>query len=98
MKTEFEIDNFKCGGCANTIRKALASLPGISEAKLDEELSAVSFTYTDEAALKNAKEKLASLGYPESGTLEGFGKLAAGAKSYVSCAVGRMTKKEEEIK
>lgn len=96
MKTEFAIDNLKCGGCANTIRKALTAIPGISDARVDEEIGAVSFTYSDETVVKTAKEKLASIGYPESGTLEGFEKLSAGAKSYVSCAIGRMTKKEGE--
>jgi copper chaperone len=38
----------------------------------------------------HAAAVLAKLGYPEKGSLEGLKAVAATAKSFVSCAVGRM--------
>jgi len=35
--------------------------------------------------------KLKSMGYPEKGSLKGLDAGLANAKSYVSCAIGRMT-------
>ena len=35
--------------------------------------------------------RLASLGYPETGTAEGVRAATAKAKSFVSCAIGRMS-------
>jgi hypothetical protein len=32
------------------------------------------------------------MGYPEKGTLDGFDKFAANAKSNVSCAIGKISK------
>ena len=36
-------------------------------------------------------EKLRSMGYPETGTAQGLGAAVADAKSFVSCAIGRLT-------
>jgi copper chaperone len=47
----------------------------------------VDFDYTDESTLLNAKETLKSIGYPEDGKENSFGTKA---KSYVSCAIGKM--------
>ena len=33
-----EVENIKCGGCANTIRKRVMALPGISDAEIIEAL------------------------------------------------------------
>ena len=35
-------------------------------------------------------EKLRSMGYPETGTAQGLGAAVAGAKSFVSCNIGRL--------
>ena len=91
MTTSFtlHVDNLKCGGCANTIRKALSHVPGVSAVEVRPETSEVSF----EAALggrEAAAEKLRSLGYPETGSLSGLSANIANAKSYVSCAIGKL--------
>lgn len=91
INTSFAIDNLKCGGCANTITKALQSFAGLRDAHVDVENSQVSFAHEPGVDVGAVKEKLAALGYPETGTAEGLGKVLGVAKSYVSCAIGKMS-------
>lgn len=91
MKTQINIDNLKCSGCAGTIKKGLLSFPEVSEVLVDVENEMVNVTYSDEFSLKKLKDKLHSMGYPEKGTVEGFDKFASNAKSYVSCAIGKIS-------
>lgn len=89
--TTVEVLNLKCNGCANTITKGLLSLQGIDKVSIDIENSKVSFDSKDETVLVSVKEKLAKMGYPEVGDENSiFHK----AKSFVSCATGRMTSEE----
>ena len=92
MKTQLSIDNMKCGGCANSVKKGLQSFPEVGEVKVDLEKGEVEVEYNDAFPLEKIKEKLLSMGYPEKGSLEGFDKFTTNAKSFVSCAIGRMTK------
>lgn len=90
MKTEIVIiENLKCHGCANTIRKGLSKIKGVSSVEIDVEASEVQIGYE---GADNAREvfvqKLRKLGYPEEGT----GKLNQQIKSYISCAIGRVNK------
>jgi copper chaperone len=87
MKTTLKIQNLKCEGCATTITTKLNSLEGVSNAKVIVEENLVDFNYTDESTLLNAKETLKNIGYPEDGKENSFGTKA---KSYVSCAIGKM--------
>jgi copper chaperone CopZ len=89
MKSTIQIQNLKCGGCANTIITQLAKLDGISEVKVDNDTNEVDFDYNTENDLELAKKKLSDLGYPIQGEANSLPKKA---KSFVSCAVGRMTK------
>lgn len=91
MKTKIIIDNLKCSGCAGTIKKGLKSFVEVSEVIVDVENESVEITYTDDLPIEKLKEKLSSMGYPEKGTLEGFDKFTANAKSYVSCAIGKIS-------
>ncbi len=86
------MDNLKCSGCANTISKAVASFNEVSNILVDVEHESVSFEHPDQLEITPIKDKLRNLGYPEKGSLEGIGKMAANAKSYVSCAIGKITK------
>ena len=88
MKTTLYIQNLKCGGCANTITKNIATLDAITEVSVNVEESCVSFDYPTEEKLIEVKEKLNALGYPEDGETNSLG---AKAKSYVSCAIGKMS-------
>lgn len=88
METTIQIQNLKCGGCANTITKNIAFLEGITNVSVHVEESTVAFSYETEAKLAEVKEKLKSLGYPEDGAANSIGSKA---KSYVSCAIGKMS-------
>ena len=90
MNTSFEIENLKCGGCANTIQQALNSFQGLSKTRVDVENGSVSFDFNKASLVDAVKEKLQSLGYPEKGTLTGMKKFGANARSYVSCAIGKI--------
>lgn len=91
MKTiQIIIDNLKCGGCASTITKKLKELEGITSVNVNHEDDSVTLEASDDFNKQTALEKLLSLGYPERGSVHGFQKLTTGAKSFVSCAIGRM--------
>jgi copper chaperone CopZ len=89
MKTTLIIQNLKCGGCANTVTTRLGELEAINEVEVNNEENSVSFTYKSEADLNLATELLSKLGYPVVGEENTLGKKA---KSFVSCAIGRMNK------
>lgn len=87
MKTTVRIQNLKCNGCASTIKNKLSELDNINEVSVDVENDAVTFEYDKEDTFETAKKELHKLGYPLVGEEN---KLQSKAKSYVSCAVGRM--------
>ena len=91
METSIIIQNLKCGGCANTIKKNLLEIHGVSSLKIDVDSSEIELSYDNEQTLVNVKEKLKNLGYPEDGEANSLGSKA---KSYVSCAIGKMSAKE----
>ena len=86
MTTNIQIENLKCGGCAATIKKGLLSLENINDVTIDVEKSIVSVT-SDQENMAAVKEKLSKLGYPEVGDKN---TVLHKAKSFVSCAVGRI--------
>jgi len=87
MKTTLTIQNLKCEGCISTIAKKLSALHGIHDVKVNLDRSEVTFDYDGELNLLDAKETLKIIGYPEIGTENSW---STRAKSYVSCAVGKM--------
>jgi copper chaperone len=84
-----EVDNLKCEGCATTITKALSSMAGVSNVVVDADGNTVAFT-AEESLRGKIAAKLKSLGYPEKGSIHGLEAGMATAKSYVSCAAGRI--------
>ena len=88
MKQEIYIENLKCGGCANTITNGLKAIDKVSEVSVDVEKSLVTLI-ANETTLVTVKEKLTKLGYPEVGDKN---TVLHKAKSFVSCAVGRVNK------
>ena len=88
MKTTLYIQNLKCGGCANTITKNVSSIDAVTEVSVNVEENSVSFDYPTEEKLIEVKEKLKVLGYTEDGEANSLGSKA---KSYVSCAIGKMS-------
>ncbi|MCL9770044.1 heavy-metal-associated domain-containing protein [Flavobacterium sp. HXWNR69] len=88
METTIHIQNLKCGGCANTITKGISAIDDIQNVSVNVEESIVTFSYETEEQLNEVKNKLKSLGYPEDGEANTLGSKA---KSYVSCAIGKMS-------
>lgn len=92
MKQTFEVLNVKCEGCANTLIKSLADDFGEVSVDLQSQPRKITLNIeTDQ--LEKLKLKLRSLGYPlstdELNTLQSF---TTNAKSFVSCAIGKMDK------
>ncbi len=90
MKQMFEVLNVKCGGCANTLIKSLADEFG--EVSVDLECEPRKITLdVEEDQIEKLKLKLRSLGYPlTTDELSTVQTLTTTAKSFVSCAVGKM--------
>ena len=87
MKQVFEVENIKCGGCMNSIRKGLDKMSGVSEVQPDNQTGTVAVEFDENATTSEAiVHELAHMGYP----LVGENSLGRKAKSYVSCMVGRM--------
>ena len=89
MKTKLIIQNLKCGGCANTVTTRLSQLENISEIVVNNEESSVAFSYKEDSNLEAAIYLLSKLGYPVDGE---DNTLSKKAKSFVSCAIGRINK------
>ncbi len=86
--TTINILNLKCNGCANTIKKGLLSLEGVNEVDVTLENSEIKINEVSESIFNTVKEKLSNMGYPEVGDAN---TLIHKAKSFVSCASGKMT-------
>lgn len=90
MKETFEVLNVKCGGCANTLKTKLAKEFGEVDVNLEVEPRQVTLNI-EESDIPVLRKALKSLGYPMSdedlSTIEEF---STSAKSFVSCAVGKM--------
>jgi copper chaperone len=93
MSFSLQVENIKCGGCANTIRKRVLEVEGVSDVKVTVEEGLVEVE-GDESLRQQVAETLAHSGYPETGSVEGLSSVKAKAVSFVSCAVGRMDKSE----
>lgn len=87
MEANIEIQNLKCGGCANTIINKVSTIEGIQKVTVEVETSSVAFQYDTEAQIELVKEKLSSIGYP---TVDEKNPLHKKAQSYVSCAIGKI--------
>jgi len=98
MSVVIKVENIKCGGCANHIQKTLSAIKGVESVEVAVEEGEVTVKFTsqvegvEQAELQQRlRAELLSKGYPEVGTVEGLKAAGAKAKSFVSCAVGKMT-------
>ena len=92
MKQTFQVKNVKCDGCAGTLTKALAQDFGEVEVNLELEPREITLELK-EGQEETLKLKLRSLGYPLlSDELSTFQTVGTTAKSFVSCAIGKMDK------
>ena len=89
MKTSILVQNLKCGGCAHTITSKLSTIENINNLQVDVEENKVSFNYLNDTDVLQVKEKLKHLGYP---SIDDTNSLTSKAKSFVSCATGKISK------
>ena len=90
MKQTFEVDNVKCGGCASTLKKSLVDEFGEVDVNLDVMPRQITLDIDDEK-INQLAEKLKSIGYPlSSENLSGLENVSTKAKSFVSCAIGKI--------
>jgi copper chaperone len=91
MESTLFLENIKCRGCGKSIEKEIRKSTEIEDVKVDFENGFVWFSYSKIPDLEQIKNRLKNLGYPENGSLSGIENLAAQAKSYISCAIGKMS-------
>ncbi|MFA7084338.1 MAG: heavy metal transporter [Arcobacteraceae bacterium] len=90
MKQTFEVLNVKCGGCASTLTKGLAEDFGEVTVDLEVMPRKITLEIKDDQ-LEILKLKLRKMGYPlTTDELSGLQKATTTAKSFVSCAIGKM--------
>ena len=87
---QIHVENIKCGGCEKSIVKGLSAIDGLSNIVIDRDLQMVSVT-ADESQRDAIAAKLKSMGYPEYGSVSGLDAGLSNAKSFVSCAIGRVS-------
>jgi copper chaperone CopZ len=97
MLYQLLLENVKCGGCANTIRKVAmaASAETLQHVVIDPAQGLLTFEAENlpEETLLAIKQALAKAGYPEAGSINTLGNKV---QSFVSCAVGRLDNSTKE--
>ncbi len=92
MKTiKIEVENLKCNGCASTIKNKISALSGVGSVEVDNDSQVVTIVHDETIEKEKLTTTLKSLGYPEKGTIDGLDGILTEAKSYVSCAVGKIS-------
>ncbi len=98
MSIVIAVENINCGGCANSIKQKLNALPGVTEVTVDIEAGSVALKLEEEIdqlqVMSAVEDKMLAMGYPKVGSVEGLKAAGAKAKSFVSCAVGKMSDSE----
>lgn len=90
MKHILKVENVKCSGCANTLRSKLEEKFGKIEVNLEIIPREITLDI-DENRLNELAEALKGLGYPLSSQKLGLiDSTTSKAKSFVSCAIGKM--------
>lgn len=90
MIKTFEVLNVKCAGCAGTLTKSLKDEFGDVKVNLAVNPRQISLDIEDDKK-DRLKLKLRSLGYPlTSDELSSLQKATTTAKSFVSCAIGKI--------
>lgn len=95
MKYTFQVENIKCGGCANTISSKLKEIEQVQEVMINVEAQQVVVTALSgaDADIRTILAKrLARLGYPEAGSADS-NSIITKATSFVSCAIGKVSGK-----
>ena len=89
MSYTIAVENIKCSGCATSIRNRLIE-DGLAQAvEVDVQQGQVQID-GDPESQDQVVIALARMGYPQVGSVEDIKAAAAKAKSFVSCAIGRI--------
>jgi copper chaperone len=86
---DIQVENIKCGGCANHIKQKLSALSEVFSVDVDVEKGVVVIETTDQEAVI---QSLIKMGYPPVGSQTGLEALGSKAKSFASCALGSLSK------
>lgn len=86
MEQQYVVENIKCGGCVNSIQTTLQKIEAVEKVAVDIENGTIIITGNPNR--EDILKKLNEMGYPEIG----HNTIVKKAKSYVSCAIGKMTK------
>ncbi len=90
MKQTFEVMNVKCNGCANTLKSKLAKEFGDVEVNLETMPRQITLDIKPED-IDKLRNILKTIGYPMSDEeLNGVENVTAKAKSFISCAAGKI--------
>ena len=89
MKNVFIAENIKCNGCMTTISNALLKIKDVDHVDINEDKETI--TIDGNLDREVVLQRLADLGYPEKGN----NSIISKAKSYVSCAIGKVSDKKE---
>jgi len=90
MKKTLQVQNVKCGGCASTLTSKLKGAFGEIEVNLGVMPREITLDI-EESRLEELQEALKGLGYPVTSASFGFfEENTIKAKSFVSCAVGKV--------
>ncbi|MDW3095031.1 MAG: heavy-metal-associated domain-containing protein [Gammaproteobacteria bacterium] len=95
MKYDFQVENIKCGGCSNIITTKLRKIDGVEDVIVkvdDREVRVIAESDQSNSQREALSAALAKLGYPETGST-GSNCLVTKATSFVSCALGKISKK-----
>ena len=85
---EIKVNNLKCGGCEGTVTRKLQEIFK-TEAIVDSRQGIVIIDI-NESEINKLEETLSKLGYPPVGSSN---PLHSQAKSFVSCAIGKVNEK-----
>jgi copper chaperone len=88
---EITVENIKCGGCVGSITKKLSAAFDTDKIDVNIEQGVISIDL-DDSKRDELTKALLDLGYPETDSVQGFDSAKAKAKSFVSCAIGKMDK------
>ncbi len=95
MRQQFEVENIKCNGCATKVRNSLKEEFGDVEVDL-EKMPRVITLEIEQEKVPALREKMKAMGYPFCDEqLSGFESATSKAKSFVSCAIGKMDSTEK---
>ena len=91
MNVTINVENIRCGGCANSITKKLMAIDGVNNVDIAIDDQVVTIEAEDNSNRATYIAALLSMGYPEQGSVEGLAALKGKAKSVVSCAIGKVS-------